>query len=317
MIAVTLAAELLLMNLIGFFILKLKIVKESFISQLTNLIMKVCVPCLIFSSVSSTSEFSLETLSNCALVICMAAITVLLSLLIGQICFLLAGRSGFGRVLRYSLTFTQFSFMGLPVIEAFLGQMGTFYYTFFLLPIRIMYYTFSEPLMTPPELRSRKRSLPQAIRSNLLTPASISMILGLLFWVCGWRLPTILNYCVTSLRSLCTPLALILCGMLLARSDLKQTLRAKLLLVPLLRTICMPALFMLISLLLNRFNVNSLICSIAVLYSALPVAALLPVYTIQYDPDRTNQLYAVGASTLSLLCSIVTIPCFSLLLGLE
>ena len=131
MIAVTLAIELLLMNAIGIFIRKSGIANKDFSSRLTNLILKFCIPCLIFNSVSNAAEFSFNMLANCGLVILLAAVVMLLSLGIGQLFFALSRKSGAGRILRYGLTFCHFSFMGIPVIEALFGEMGTFYYVSF------------------------------------------------------------------------------------------------------------------------------------------------------------------------------------------
>ena len=65
MIAVTLAVELLLMNIIGIAIRKTGVTNKEFSNRLTSLLMKFCIPCLIFNSISNAMEFSLESLSNC------------------------------------------------------------------------------------------------------------------------------------------------------------------------------------------------------------------------------------------------------------
>ena len=309
MVAVTLAIELLLMNCIGIFIRKSGIANKDFSSRLTNLILKFCIPCLIFSSVSSATEFSLDMLANCGVVVLLAAGAMLVSFGMGQAFFLLNRGSGTGRILRYGLTFCHFSFMGIPVIEALFGEMGTFYYaSFFLLPVRIAYYAFSDILMTPKELRGAKRGLGKLLKDTFLNPCMIALIIALVFWIGGWRLPTALNYCVKSMSSLSSPLALLLCGMVIAEYNFKELIRVKYLFLPLLRTVAMPALFFGISRLLLLLGVEELLCNILVIYSAFPVASLLPIYAIRFDPDPENQLSAAAASILSVLVSAVTIP---------
>ena len=101
MVAATLAIELLLMNCIGIWIRKSGTVSENFANQLTGMVMKFCIPCLIFCSVSGAGEFSLEALKNCGLVIVLAVGALALSFAIGQVIYLATGKSGVGRVMRY------------------------------------------------------------------------------------------------------------------------------------------------------------------------------------------------------------------------
>ena len=316
MLAATLAIKLLLMNAIGVFIRKSGVVNKDFSSRLTNLILKFCIPCLVFNSVSNSAEFSLELLTNCGVVILLSAVTVLISFGVGQVFFAWNRKSGSGRILRYGLTFCHFSFMGIPVMEALFGSMGTFYYvSFFLLPVRIAYYGFSDALMTPAEQQGEKtQSIWSRTRKILLNPCMISLVLAMIFWICDWQLPDALGYCVKSMSSLSSPLALLLCGMVLGEYNFKELTRIKYLLLPLLRVLLMPAVIFGVSRIFLLVGAEKLLCDMMVIYAALPVASLLPIYTIRFDPDLENQRNAAAASILSVLLSAVTIPIWYMLL---
>ena len=315
MLAVTLAAELLLMNGIGILIRKTGAVKENFASQLTNMLMNFLLPCLIFRSVSTAVDFSVDTLKQCAVVVVIAAAVVLLSLGIGQLAFKLASGGGAGRILRYSLAFCHFSFMGIPVMEALFGDVGTFYYAFFLLPVRIAYYGLSQGLMTPAEMKEEKKSVWKQVRAAVLNPCLIAVVLGLVFWIAGWEIPTVLDYCIKSLSSITSPLALLLCGIIIADYDFKRIFRLKYLWTPLLRTVIMPLLFFLLTRPLMATGVDRIIVQMVVVYCALPTSSLLPAYAVQYDPDPDNQLNAAAASVLSVLLSAVTVPIWFMIIG--
>lgn len=314
MVAITLAIQLLLMNLIGIFIRKKGIVNKAGTTQITNLVMQVCIPCLIFYSISNATEFSADALANCAIVVVLGAAGIALGLIVGQLFFLLNHKDGRGRIQRYGLIFTHFSFMGIPVIAALFGDTGTFYYSFFLIPVRIAYYALSEQLMTPPELQGEKKSLGKILKATFLTPQMIAVVLGLIFWVGGWQLPAAINYCVKSLNSICSPLALLLCGMVIGEYDFKKLLHLEYLILPLVRTIAMPALFFGISRLLLLAGVDELLCNMLVVYGALPTSSLLPVYAMKYDPDPENHLRAAGVSMISVFVSAITIPIWYMIL---
>ena len=200
-----------------------------------------CVPCLIFQSINNAAEFSIEALKNCIVILLLGAMAIALPLGLGQLIYLRMGKSGAGRNIRYGLTFCNFSFMGLPVIAELFGDLGIFYYTFFLVPVRIGYYALSEPLMTPPGVKDTKTSPVAVVKKTLLSPQFIALIIALVFWVGGWKLPETVQYCVKSLSSICSPVALLLCGMVVAEYDLKAFLRPKYLRLPILRTV-MPCL---------------------------------------------------------------------------
>ena len=314
MIAITLAIELLLMNGIGIFIRKSGMVNKDFSSRLTNIVLNICVPCLIFHSINNAAEFSWEALRNCIVILVLGVVVIVLPLTLGQLVYLRMGKSGAARNIRYGLTFCHFSFMGIPVIAELFGDLGIFYYTFFLVPVRIGYYSLSEPLMTPPGAGGAKMSPGQVVKKALLSPQLIAVIIALVFWVGGWQLPVAIAYCVKSLSSICSPLALLLCGMIVAEYDLKAFLHPRYLRLPLLRTVVMPAVFFLLSRLLPGLGVEPLLCQILVIYTAFPVASLLPVYSIRYDPDPANHKDAAGACILSVLLSAVTIPIWYILL---
>lgn len=201
MLAVTLAFEMLLMTLIGVFARRTNIVGKEFPRQLTSFLMKIALPALTFHSVRSAIEFSFEALSNCALVILISLAVLLLSFSIGHAAYCLTGKNGTGRIMRYALTFSHFSFMGIPMIAAFFEETGTFYYIFFIIPVRIMYYMMSDSLMVSPEQTVEKRNIASIIKNVLLNPALIGLALGLVFWVTGWQLPIPIDYCVRQCAS--------------------------------------------------------------------------------------------------------------------
>jgi len=315
MVAITLAVELLLMNAIGACLRWSGMVNKDFSTRLTNLILNICVPCLIFCSINNAAEFSVEALKNCMVVMALGVTAVAVPLLAGHLIYLGTHKSGVGRNIRYGLTFYHFSFMGIPVIAELFGELGIFYYTFFLIPVRIGYYGLSEPLMTPPGAETADRNMWKKVKGAVLNPQLLAVVISLIFWVGGWKLPTAIQYCVKSLQSVCSPMALLLCGMVVAEHDVKALLKLKYMRLPLLKTVVVPALFFLLSRLLLTVGVEPVLCQILVIYSALPVASLLPVYSVKYDPDPTNHLDAAGASILSVLLSAITIPVWYMLIS--
>lgn len=313
MIAVTLAFELLLMTLLGVFIQKMKFVGPDFADQLTAIIMKVLLPMLIFYSMKSAPSFSSERLTTCLVAIVLGAVVMLVSIGIGQLFYLKSGKSGLGRLLRYALIFTNFTFMGMPVIDALFGSLGTLYYVFFMIPVRIAYYGLPEVLMTPPE-KQIKHSFVAHVKAVLLNPTMIAIALGILFWITGWQLPEVIDHVVNQGYTICSPLGLILGGLILGKYSFRRLLSLKYIKASALRLLLMPAILCAGTRLLLLFDIEPIICNIIVIYGALPTASLLPVYALQYDPDPENQFAAVGTYVVTTLLSTITIPLWYLLI---
>ena len=313
MIAVDLAARLLLMTAIGVFAQKAHIVAPRFSADLTAFLMKIVIPVMIFHSIRSGPAFSLSALRDCLWATVCGGVTMALSLVVGQLLYRRSTDDGMGRILRYSAVFTHYSFMGIPVMDALFGATGTLYYVFFMIPVRICYYALSEPLMTPEQQRKKGRGPVRMLRDIALNPALVAVMLGLVFWVTGWTVPGVLNYCIGQVSSLCSPLGLILCGLILGQYEFRGLLHVKYLKAPVLRLAVMPALFLGITRAFAAAGVEGLVCDMMLIYSALPVASLLPVYAKQYDPEEENHLTAAATCVISTLLSAGTVPLWYLL----
>jgi len=310
MIAATLAIELFLMTCIGIFAAKAKIVTESFTDQLSNFVMNIAMPCLIIVSIN-VGEFSLEALKNCFLALVFGLVSVVLSLLIGQIFYRIMGKSGAGRIMRYGLTFTHYAFMGIPIVDALFGAAGNLYYVMFLVPVRILYY-----LLTPKLLGGfhGKRGPKETLKA-IFSPCICAVIIGIVFWVCGWQFPTVIQYCLVSLEKICSPLGLILCGLVLGKYEIRKLVNFRYFRLPLVRTLLMPVIFLGLTRIPLLLGVDPVLCNMTVIYAALPCASLTAVYALQYESDAEVQFEAAGSVFFATLLSILTIPAWYYLLS--
>jgi len=313
MVAVSLAAKLLILTCVGFFVQKIKLVKQDFDSQLTAFLLNTAFPCLIFNSMIA-EPFSVETLSKCGIVLVVATAVCLLQLGLGHLYYLLSGKTGQGRLARYGITFVHYSFFGIPIMEALFGSLGTMYYSVFLIPVRIMYYGITKPLLLPAGDSRAKQPLSEKMKKILLNPCLIAVVLGLIFWIMGWRMPEIIDYCITSLSKICSPIGLVLCGLTLGKYDLKNLFRLRYLKLPLIRTVIMPAIFFGISRIMLLCGMDATIANMMVVYTALPIASLMAAFVVMYDPDEAMQFEAAGNVFFATLLSIVTLPVWYMIL---
>lgn len=310
MTAGMLSLELLLMIGAGIFARKSHIVGSHFNEELASLITKLALPCLIVDSMRGTA--SLEELENCGILLVLALVTLGVELLLGQGAYLLAGRTSSGRIFRFGMTYTNFTFMGIPVVEALFGSQGVFYFVVFLVPIRIVYYSTAKLMLSPPGVTHGKQTLLQHLK-GWLSPPVVAVLVGLVLYLTGWHLPTVLDDVIHSVGSICSPLGMLLCGISLGEYPFRQLLRRKYLLLPLVRDLALPGVL----LLLTRFlPVETQLSNLMVIYAALPISSMMAAFTLQYDPAPEAHFESAGVVLLSTLLSALTIPLWAWVLGL-
>ena len=309
MTAAKLAIQLILMVGIGLFAGRSGIVKGDFDKQLTSFLMKICLPCLIVKSMMGA--FSWEELKNCGRLVVLALVLWAVTFALGQLAYRLMGKTASGRIMRFSMVYTNFTFVGIPVIEALYGDLGVFYFVVFLVPYRMIYYSSAEPMLSPPGMARTKRTLAAKLK-GWFSPPVTAVFIGLILYLTQLPLPSPITGVINSLGSCASPLGMVLCGISLSKYEFKKLLRPRYLALPLVRNLLLPALFLGLSLLTG---LDKALAQVVVIFTALPTASLLAAFTIQYDPDQESQFEAAAAVLLSPLFAAFTIPLWATVLA--
>ena len=305
MTAANLAIQLVLLVGIGFLTVRFRIVGENFEKQLTSLILDVLMPCMIIKSMMGT--FSWEQLKNCGRLLVIAVVIWAITFGIGHLVYRLTGKSASGRIMRFSIMYTNFTFVGIPVMEALYGDVGVFYFVVFLVPYRIIYYSSAEPFLSPPGAARTERTLKEKLRGWFSAPV-LAVFVGMMLYLTQIHLPGPVSDVINSLGACASPLGMLLCGMSLGKYPIRRLLRPGYLWFPLVRNLLIPALFLGLSLLIG---LEKELAQVVIMFAALPVASLLAAFMIQYDPDKEAQFEAAAAVLLSTIFAAVTIPLWS------
>ncbi len=309
MTAAKLSIQLILMVSIGIFAYRRHIISADFDKQLTSFLMKLCLPCMIVKSMMGA--FSWEQLKNCGRLVVIALIMWAITFALGLGAYRLMGKSASGRIMRFSMMYTNFTFVGIPVIEALYGDTGVFYFVVFLVPYRMIYYSSAEPLLSPPGLVRPERTLAAKLK-GWFSPPVVAVFVGLVIYLTQVQLPTPITGVINSLGGCASPLGMVLCGISLGKYEFRKLLRPRYLLLPLVRNLLLPALFLALALLCR---LEAALAQVVVMFAALPVASLIAAFTIQYDPDQDSQFQAAAAVLLSTFFSAFTIPLWANLLS--
>ncbi len=302
MLALQLSIQLILYTVIGFFVWRLKIVDENFDKSLTSFLINIALPCMIIGSFNTTR--SPNDLYNCGILVVISIVYLALTFGIGQITYRICGGGFKGRILRFGAMFTNFSFVGIPVVQALYGQTGLLYFVVFVVPIRMVYYSSAQLLLSPSGVEPKKKSFLQHLK-GWMSPPVVAVFIGLALNISNISLPVPLDKTISGIGSVCAPLGMVLCGISLGRNNIKALLKLRYLRMPLLRNIIIPAITVAI---MYFIPVDPLVSKIVVIYAALPVASFLAAFTIQYDPRPEAILESAGSVFYSILACTITIP---------
>lgn len=309
MAVINVTIRLIILTGIGFYLAKRRIAGEEFGKALTTYILDFAVPCIIIKAM--VENFSVEDLPQTMTLILYGIACCAFLLALGQIAYLLFGKTESAALIRLSAVISNLTLFGFPVIEATLGLEVLYRYVIFTLPVRVFYYVAPAYLFGgTSDVRGPSKKL--SVKA-FFTPAIISIFVGVLLPLLKIELPEAITKTISSVAATCTPMGTILCGTILGRSDLKALRNVRYLRIPLLRNIIVPGIVFVVARLLP---IDKQAAQLAVIYSALPMGTLLTVFASRYCRQESTVRECSAAFFISTLMAGVTIPIWIYLISL-
>lgn len=301
MTTLELALKIVILIALGAAARRLKVMPDGFDKMLTRFVMAIPLPCMIINSFNV--EFSSKYLESCPVILALSLASLALVFVLAQLVYIRMGRTGTARVVRFAMMFTNFTFFGLPVVNELYGARGSFYYVIFTLPIRIVFYGCA-PIMLGEA--GTKLNVRETLKKFLCEPV-VAVFIGFFLYVTQIKLPGVVTNVLSTLGGMASPLGLMLCGCIIADADWRGVLRFPCVIwVCALRLIVIPAVIVGIFLLLR---VDREIIRSVVFCFAMPVASLLPAFSLRYNPsDADARLVGSYTVVLSTVLCVATVP---------
>lgn len=265
-----------------------KITKEGS-KSIGNILIYGSLPCVLISSffIEKTQEHMIGLAISAAL----GFLLVLMSILVGKLCF----RED--AIAKFAAAFSNPGFFGIPLILASLGSGCVFYVAGFIACVNLGQWTYGVAVMT-----GQKGGF--SFKRLVTAPFAIAIAIGLAIFLTGIEVPGILKNSITAIKELNTPLAMFTVGIYLAQTDLKNMFFKKsLYTISLVRLLVIPALAIL---LLWPLPASMLDMKIALfIAAACPVGSNIAVYAQLHNQDYA---YSVETVIISTILAIVTMP---------
>ncbi len=284
---------------VGYLCGKTEILKEKAIKGITDFVLYVVTPAAVlqaFMNESRTTEKTVNLLWVCLFTVIAHLIAILLATL-----FIRTKDKNANRILRFAAVFSNCGYMSFPLQKALLGDIGVFYGSMFVAVFYLFIWSYGIWLCSG----DKKSVSPKKIITN---PVIISVILSLILYLTGLKLPTVLSGAVTHLGNMNTPLPMVIIGYHLYNAGILKSFTDKRIYLPvILRLLAAPALLLLFMKVCGVTGIPLVACTIA---ACAPTAAISTMFAHKSGLDAQLSVKVVTVTT---LLSIITMPLFVVL----
>ena len=283
---------------VGFGCRKAGIFNDVARDKLTDFVVFVTLPCMIFESFNMA--FSLESLKQGALALLIAVGMSCVALLLGKVLY---NRFPYEEksILQYGTLVSNSGFAGLPVVSGAYGDEGLFLGSLFIIPTRILMWSAGISLFTRADAK-------QAVKKVLLNPAIIAVEVGLVRMLFQIPLPHFVDTAVDNLGGCTSPMAMALVGAILVDVPLKTVFDLKSFYLVAVRQFLLPGICLAA---LRLLHVDPLTIGVSVVITGMPIGSTTAILAQKYVADAKFASKCVFISTLT---SLVTVPILTLFL---
>lgn len=271
---------------------KTKLVDKDGSKVLSNILMYLINPCIIFCSYQK--EFEPRLVRGLLISFVLAVVAHVIAIVLAQI-FIRGEKTDIINE-RMAVIYSNCSFLAIPLVNRIYGLEGVFYLTAYITVFSLLIWTHGVIFMGG---RECKKEVVKAI----LSPAILTIFAGLICYFARIRVPRIIMEPLESISAMNTPVAMIIAGICIAQTDVKKTLfKWRIYLVCFLKLLLVPLCLILVA---KPFLGSSMVCGVSVVAAASPVATMCMIFAIRFKKDSgyASELFAV-----STLMSLGTIP---------
>lgn len=304
---------LFLLIVVGYLAARFKVLSPAISPQLSQFLLKITLPCTIFSSLlrSYEPDFLTDILTVLVIVLLLLLLCSLFSRFLARLIGIPLGKRG---IWAFCATFSNFGFMGFPILLALFGEDGLALGAIFSLACNLLLYSVGTQMICVDCKHENAQKEKVRWRSVLLTNVNLGTALGLIFYFFQLSLPDMIMTPVTHLANITTPLSMVLIGINISDSAASTSFLDKSVLTATVARLVVTPLFSYA--ILHGIDAvfhlsNPLILPVVLVLMSMPAPAVAGILAQSYHSDH---LFASKVVLLSSLLCILTIPLMTFLL---
>lgn len=284
--------------IIGYILSKGKFLPDNTSEVLSKLENMIFVPSLVMGTF--ITNFTLDTIKSMDSLLLISGLIAIIMAFVSIVVSRLVTRDKYiQKIYTYGLSFSNFGFMGNAVVSSLFPDIFL-EYLIFTLPLWVLIYLWGVPrlLISGEEKKSLKQSL-----KSFVNPMFIAMIIGMIIGISGVKLPKFLTSIVKVSGDCMSPVAMILTGVVVAKTPIKKVFsNISVYVVTLIRLIVIPLVFIFLS---SFFKMSDTIFICALCTLSMPLGLNTIVIPSAYGKDTT---VAASMAVISHLIAVITIP---------
>lgn len=296
---------LMIIAFIGVLGAKFKILTKESNKSLSKLILKITLPLLILTTFSNT-ELNVEMLHSLPYIVGSAMLSVVLLYFFARISAKMQSLDKENRILHETSTmFGNIAFLGFPLLDAvFPGGEGLIYASIFQLSHDSIMWTFGLFMLNSAVTEKKSKES----WKHILNPATIAMLIGLIFFIFQIRLPRILYDSFHGIGHSTIYLSMIYIGAMLSQVKVKSVvLNYRSYIICFNKLLLCPIIFIFIFKFLIYYGLeisrSAIICTI--LEIAMPCMIIVSVLAKEIGLNAKQSVENIFIST---LLSIFSLP---------
>ncbi|MEY8413288.1 AEC family transporter [Lachnospiraceae bacterium 62-26] len=287
-----------ILALTGVFSYRAGIVDEAVNKKLSELVLTLFTPVLLF--ISFQKEFSEELLSGLGVSVVLSLVSFAVIWLICK-CVVYRQDKDYATVEHIAMMYSNCGFIGIPMAQGIWGTDGVFYMTAYVAAANFLLWSHGIIVM------SGKKDV-KSLKNVFTSPTILAIVLGIVCFLAQIQLPAIISDPMEMIAAMNTPMAMMVAGINIAQADLRHTfMKFRLYWLSFVKLVVMPAA------LIGLFRlapVGDEVKTVMVLATSCPVGVTGSLFALRYGKDA---VYASELFAMSTIISIITVPLMMLL----
>jgi len=293
------AGALFILLLIGLLCGKLGFFNAQVRAGLCNVLLFITTPAMVLEAFQF--DYSPEILLNMLYIFGVSLAVMVLTYLLASLVYR-KHPLPLKRVLLFGLTFSNVGFLGLPVLQSILGDLGVIYGSVYVASFNLLNWTLGVTIFTG------QRNNPILLLKN---PTLISVFVGMALFCLSWKIPNFILKPITMLSACNGPMSMLTVGSILASCSFKDLVGdLKLYSLTGLRLLAVPAIAFGICTLLH---LSPEVTGVLVLASGTPAAVNTAIFATKYGG---NERFASLAVVMTTLLYLPVVPLWTWIVGL-
>lgn len=288
---------------VGFYVAKIKIVKEENFKAFADLTVLVAIPALIFYGIYT--NYTLDMLKTSYMIPIVGVAVPFLTYLVSKIIFLLLKvPEEIEKELYLISSFSNTLFVGLPVSLALFGEKSLPFVILYDFGHTSLFWTLGVMIITGDKLFNAKNF------KKLVNPSTITLFFSFLAITLHIKIPSFLLKSLQMIGGIAVPLAMMFIGMNMVHIDFKERNGSKYVYIAaVIKLILAPLIAYGV---VSFLSIPSLVKKIVILESAMPAMASSAIIAKQYD--KNHKFVSISVFLTNML-SFITISVILYLMG--